>query len=434
MKSQDHTQWVITRWIPPLPIWVDPKRPIPNVRNIQMHKMRIFSMSSNPSHKNEVNHVPSNISISRFSRLTNVTSKASTITSTALTTTRLSIGGDRVALTLPTYANSVIRRSVTRRIHATSLTTEWNVYITSKSTRLSSVPTKETSVTTSNSAHSLTPTMTLRRGSFMRCLATPTFSCTTSRLSGAPSSRHTTRRSVSMPTTGMISAVNPTCSITTRESYARTGKLVLSSASTTRDAPYKHTVQGATAGKNKFIIHWTTRWTSARNASAPKGCSAGITILEKVTNAISTLCQIPTIRRPSMQSSLQILLTKNSTVRSWHAFWRTPTTWSSTWSTSSCKTTRNRSWPMCSTSACSLLNWSMLSLTEVSYQMRRWFNSALSSINVLDCTIHRRSFQIIAIIQSFKAPPHSKQPPINPTWTSSTHSQIPYTIIREESE
>ena len=216
-------------------------------------------MSSNPSHKNEVNHAPSNISISRFSRLTNVTSKASTITSTALTTTRLSTEGDRVALTLPTYANSVTRRSVTRRIHATSLTTEWNVYITSKSTRLSSVPTKETSVTTSNSAHSLTPTMTLRPGSFMRCLVTPIFSCTTSRPSGVPISRHTTRRSVSMPTTGTISAVNLTCSIMTQENYARTGRLVLSSGSTTKVAPYKHTVQEATAGKNKFTILSTTR-------------------------------------------------------------------------------------------------------------------------------------------------------------------------------
>ena len=267
----------------------------------------------------------------------------------------------------------------------------------------------------------------------MRCLVTPTFSCITSRRSGAPSSRHTIRRSVSMPTTGMISAASLTCSIMMQENYARTGKLVLSSASITRDALYKHIVRGATAGKNRFITHWTTRWTSVRNVSAPKGCSVDIIILARVTNAISILYQIPMIRRLSTQNSLQTLLSRNSTTRSWHASWKTLITWSSTWSTSSCKTSRSRSWQQCSTNACSLLNWSMLSLTEVLYQMRRWFNSELSSINVLDCTIHLRSFQIMATIQTVKAPPHSKQPPINPTWTSIMHSQIPC-IIREESE
>ena len=234
-----------------------------------------------------------------------------------------------------------------------------------RSIRQNSVPTKEASVTTSNTAHSLTPTMTLRPGSFMRCLVTPIFSCTTSRPSGVPISRHTTRRSVSMPTTGTISAVNLTCSIMTQENYARTGRLVLSSGNTTKVAPYKHTVQEATAGKNKFTILSTTRWTSVRSVSAPKGCSVDTIILGRVTNAISTRYRIPTIRRHSTQISLKTLLIRSSTIRSWHACWRTLITWSSTWSTNSCKTTRKRSWQVCSTNACSPLNWSMLSLTEV---------------------------------------------------------------------
>lgn len=114
----------------------------------------------------------------------------------------------------------------------------------------------------------------------------------TSRQSGVPSTKSTTRRSVSTPTIGRTSGENPTFLIMTATSSARTGSQAHSSPSTTRDAPCKPLASTATAGKSKNTTPCTTRLCLARKkpqmvrASAREGSNVLTTTLRKTGDSL----------------------------------------------------------------------------------------------------------------------------------------------------
>ena len=87
-----------------------------------------------------------------------------------------------------------------------------------------------------------------------------------------------------MPTTGMISVVNPTFLTTIPVNFAKIGSQVLSLVTTTKGALYRPTVPKAKDGRSKPSTLSITKYIPAKNVIVLRGCNVVTITQEKETN------------------------------------------------------------------------------------------------------------------------------------------------------
>ena len=209
------------------------------------------------------------------------------------------------------FANTLRLRSVTTKTIASLPTTVLKDFTTQKSTRPNFVLSNLAFVNTSSSAHLLTLTMISKRDFYMRCLEMQISTCTTSRLNGVLSWRTIINLNVFMPTTGMISVVNPTFSTTIPVNFAKIGSQVLSLVTTMKGARYRLTVPRARDGRSKPSTLSITKSIPAKTETVLKVCNAATIIQAKVISDSLIQSLMSMIQALSMLVSQSSLRDKN---------------------------------------------------------------------------------------------------------------------------